>query len=225
MVKMVLRDCMAGHKEAWKRVWGSNNIFLVLEIVFLGGTMRESQSTLQYNVLYWCEIFLLMFQILISVMYPNRLAKPMFLVPLEDEDKKKYLFTIFGLKLGIFSVMHIIVTGIRVWTECITIQNAIIFFGVVTLLNIILGLQNTGIDETSLNYKITFGVCLFNCFISMETGANWQWWECILMSVCYITQILLCVRLIREEWTISMRKAMNYELVCVIKNKSKRSRI
>lgn len=217
MVKMVLRDCITGRREAWKRVWSNSNNFLIPEIVFLGGIAGGYHGTIQYNLLYWLEILLLMFQILISVMYPNRLSKPMFLVPLENKDKKKYLLTMFSLKLGVFSVMHIIVTGIRVWTECITMENGIIFFGVVTLLNIIMGLQNAGIDETSLNYKVTFGVCLFNCFFFMGIEEVWQWWECIFAAICYITQIILCVFFIKNEWTISMKKAMNYELIYVIK--------
>lgn len=225
MVKMVLRDCITGRREAWKRMWNSGNNFLIPEIILLGRIEGGYHGTIQYNLLYWLEIFLLMFQILTSVMYPNRLSKPMFLVPLANKVKKKYLLTMFGLKVGIFSVIHIIVTGIRVWTECITMENGIIFFGVVTLLNIIMGLQNAGIDETSLNYKVTFGVCLFNCFFFMGIEGVWQWWECIFAAICCITQIILCVLFIKNEWAISMRKAMNYELVYVIKNKSKRSKI
>lgn len=217
MVKMILHDWIAGHREAWKRVWSSSNNLIIPEIVFLGGIAGGYHGTLQYNVLYWCEIFLLMLQILLSVMYPNQLSKPMFLVPMENKDKKKYLFATFYLKLGILSLLHIGVTGIRVWTECITIANAIIFFGAVTLLNIVMGLQNKGMDETSISYKITFGVCLFNCFLFMGTMGDWQRWEYIFGAICYITQIILCVLLIKNEWKGSVRKAMNYEWIYVAK--------
>ncbi len=142
----------------------------------------------------------------------------MFLAPLEKKDKEKYVLTSFALKFGIFTSMHIVVTGIRVCTKCITIENAVIFLGAVTLLNIIAGLRT---DETDLGYQIALCSCLLSCWIFKGGMENFQLWERMVSVIYYVIQMILCVCFIKREWNTFMERAMDYEQIYVVNEKKK----
>ena len=104
MLEMVLKDWKSTWKEGLKR--GTIRIWLWL--IWFAACLTLNK---------WNEGFAIYGQFLFSIalyylhsMFPNRLSKAMFLLPIEREEKERYLRTNYMLKVVILEIFHIIVT-------------------------------------------------------------------------------------------------------------------
>lgn len=69
----------------------------------------------------------------------------------------------------------------------------------------------------------TWWICAINWMISLSAAATpfEARWECILRTVLYVIQMVMCIVLIKKEGKTYMEKAVNYELVYVTADTAK----
>lgn len=227
MIKMVLNDWIAGRKEAWNMALKNNDGFVLsffANAMLWGGWLSLGENvSWEYRLLDLCEAVLFTIVVLLSQMYPNRLSKPMLLAPIEQEEKKRYLFTAFWLKQAIAIVPHLFLLGAGLWRKDWNLENAVLIFSVGFLWNVIMSLQNTKMGGTSPLFQVTWWICAINWMISLSAAATpfEARWECILRTVLYVIQMVMCIVLIKKEGKTYMEKAVNYELVYVTADTAK----
>ena len=102
MVKMVLHDWISGWRQAWRELWKANGVGtnLLLACSGLGtwtGIYRDFSKFGKMALI--IQYLMIIIVIFLHSMYPNRLSKPMYMVPLEKKEKKKYLYTVLKIKV------------------------------------------------------------------------------------------------------------------------------
>lgn len=137
MVKMVMMDFYSRRKQAIKKVgiWWLHWLPMVIAIINL---LRDEDEKLLMSevVIILIQTMFLGVTEIIHDMYPNYLPSGMCFIPFNQEEKKKYLWTSFWVKVGITSGMHllfnlvIVVLGIVVWWKAILLVSCLLVYSV-----------------------------------------------------------------------------------------------
>lgn len=108
MVKMVLQDFYSTKWSVLRKNMANAVIYMcgiisVVHWLFAGKSISTGQewlASIQLLFLVWGKI--------LHLCFPNSLVEPMYLIPMNGEEKKKYLYTRFWVKQYLISVPHMI---------------------------------------------------------------------------------------------------------------------
>ena len=139
MVKMVMMDFYSRRKQAVKKV-GIQCLHWLPMVIAIINMLRDEDNKLLIS-----EVMIILIQIMflgvteiIHEMYPNYLPSGMCLIPFNREEKKKYLWTSFWLKVGITSGLHflfnlvIVILGNVVWWKAILLVSCLLIFNILS---------------------------------------------------------------------------------------------
>ena len=137
MVGMVLKDFYARRREALK---GSlfHAVMSVLYILFLFNPYAATDMEFSKRMVSATQFFMLFLMLLLHAMYPNNLGNAMFLLPIEQEDKRKYLYTTYGIKVAVLTLIHgscniiLIALGKMVWWQAVLLVFCLSLWSLVT---------------------------------------------------------------------------------------------
>lgn len=216
MLKMVLKDWRANWKEGVKR--GTKRIGLWALwgwICFLPDEWAKGFA------MYGQFIFVIALYFLHS-MYPNRLSKAMFLVPVERQEKEMYLRTNYLLKLILLEFLHCIVTLVCVFYGELAIESGILILITGIIWNLDVGIEIVGKEKAMVSHGVLQVMSAFfiNLFVEEWNSARaWKWsFEFgIMVAVFLVFHVLLLVRIFRKEYQDNLNLSCDYEEDYVIR--------
>lgn len=219
MVKLVIKDFYVRRAEAFKEVVQEEQ-GVALFSVLAGCVVSIANHGLTTGLLEsLCYLFLPTICFITS-MYGNRLPKPMFLVPLETQQKRDYLYTAFWLKVSGLFALQFAISCIEAMCGIMTWWQAVLWLYAGTLWTAMRGVTvnreriRTGEKVSGNGTKEMFGnICsLFNCAIPLFMGDGRQeTWEIAMILVMFSIQSVLCFYIIIKEFHPMMELAVDYE--------------
>lgn len=213
---MVLKDWKSTWKEGLKR--GTIRIWLWL--IWFAACLTLNK---------WNEGFAIYGQFLFSIalyylhsMFPNRLSKAMFLLPIEREEKERYLRTNYMLKVVILEIFHIIVTLGCVINGEIAIESGILILIMGVIWNLDLGIEIVGRERAYISHVVLqiMAVLFIDCSVEDWNRARDRVWSLpfvIVVAVFLLVQLLLLVRIYRKEYQYNLNLSCDYEEDYVIR--------
>lgn len=219
MVKMVLKDWISGRRQAWKELWKKEGVGAQIIIASSGGvswTGIYREFSIFGKIALIIQILMIPIVICLHTMYPNRLSKPMYMAPLEKEEKQKYLFTAFMIKVVSITVLQCGISLFLVLAGWLPVINGVLIPISLFLFNLTIGFQ-TNSFETGWDLLVLV-MFLINYIGLVFTGdAPMEYWEVIISCITFTLQTLACVGNIKKQYKSSMEKALDYERIYVIK--------
>ena len=228
MVGMVLKDFYARRREALK---GSlfHAVMSVLYILFLFNPYAATDMEFSKRMVSATQFFMLFLMLLLHAMYPNNLGNAMFLLPIEQEDKRKYLYTTYGIKVAVLTLIHgscniiLIALGKMVWWQAVLLVFCLSLWSLVT------GISNFKFGDfmpqemKGSDYRVILSYVV-STFLFL-TLAFWEGiekeWEFVLIIILVILQILVCVWTLKKDFKYSIEQGITYE---VVKKKNQKQR-
>lgn len=222
MVKMVLKDWIGGRKEAFLEAWKSGGYVLMI-ILIQGVTISGNMTGFKWqeSIPLSCETSVMLVMLWLHYMYPNKLAKTMFFLPLEEKEKKRYLITGYFIKIVIVTLLHITVTGIIFALNKISAAGGAFVIASLLLCNISMGLYNGGKGETMENLILIISIFMYTVFLGIgKTPMELR--EKIVLLLCLGIQGFVCLYGVKKRFYRSIEKAVNYEMIYGMKEERKR---
>ena len=225
MVKMVLKDFYARRWEALKSSL-FHAIMSFIYIIFLCNPYAGAgEMTLTERIVNGIQLFMLFLMMLIHAMYPNNLSSVMFFVPIEQKDRKMYLYTAYGIKVIGSTVIHGICNSILVFMGQMVWWRAILLVVSLLLWNLVAGIGNFKFGDQMLqpyldkmksyDYRMVFSYFLFLvCFeVVICVDGTEQTGDLVLIVALVILQILVCIWTLKKDFHFYMEQGITYEVV------------
>lgn len=204
MVRMVLKNW----KGEWKLYWkedGKNAIpFFVAALLY--GRMVYTDS----EVLSLCFSAVFLFLGLREI-FPNRLPKWLFVIPMSRKEKEQYLYIKFGIKMGLAFLIGIVMcilsckNGISVLN-----QISILFFWL--MFSVFVSIDNQVINKKEIAIKIEEFLCIFALTVEEILRDVEKIWSNIVIVVILFLVTGISMTGIQRIWKRAFRTAMDYEL-------------
>lgn len=221
MVKMVLQDWISGRRQAWKELWKRNGVGINMLIASSGGmswTGIYRDFSIYGKIALVIQFLMIPIVMCLHAMYPNRLSKPMYMAPLEKEEKQKYLFTALWMKVISITVLQCGINVFLVLAGWLPVINGVLITISLFLFNLTIGFQ-TNSFETGWDALVML-MFMINYIVLVFMGdAPMKYWEIIIVCITFMLQVLVCVTNIKKQYKSSMEKAMDYEKTYIIKKK------
>lgn len=208
MINMVLKN----GKTDWKLYWKENGekawMFCFAAVIY--GTIAW-QAQRQGEELNFCMYASGMFLILgLQEIFPNRLSKWMFVIPMGETEKKEYLYTQFGLKMGVAFLI-----GMVMWLiDCISgrpFVNQIFMWVFWSIFSVLIHIDNRVINKDSMKIGLGQGLCICIFFCGNMLFAFSEKWNVVISLICTVIMGIVGVILIRKHWRNVFLRAMDYE--------------
>ncbi len=231
MVKMVLKDLYARRWEALKsNLFHAVMCMLYLLVVFNPYAVEMESVKRMVSV---TQFFMLFLMLLFQSMYPNNLGTTMFLVPIEREDKRKYLYTAFGVKVAAITLIHGICNGMLVAFGKMLWWQAILLVLCLSLWSLVAGISNFKFGDSipptgeqtmkGSDYRALLAY-IISVFLFLAL-AFWEGiekdWEITLIILLVILQILVCAWTLKKDFHSCIEQGITYE---VVKKRSQKQR-
>lgn len=228
MIKMVLQDFFSTRKQAFREGWKNAGhswmgVWFVISFIVNIWTDEEEVNmsvgiflTVEFLV-FWCAF-------LMHAMYPNRLTKLMFLVPVDKEEKKEYLKIAYLFKGLTASGVQILVMLIFVLQEQILPEYALLSVFSFFMLHLIEGLENfygqfhlITRDGSIGSYKMEWCVRWFSSIVFVfliVSGTGILWRESLTVCIIgIIIQTMLCICVVAKRYKEQMENALEWEKI------------
>lgn len=221
MLKLVLDDYRRSFRTAWKR--GVNAMAWLLYVDFLVFVpVLYSWDSVKYLF----GVASMMIGILLARMYPNQMSKILFLCPLTEQDRKKYLETAYWLRVSIPMIICISTGAVSLvighlsffYYLMVCLQSFFFMVGV----NIYCVPDKQSVYITQRVYQLpgvyevwniliqavgAFGMCIF---VSIEINPNGVTDKVIILAFVFV-EMLLSIKMFVTYYRPVMARGMRYE--------------
>ena len=109
MIRNVFLDYRATFKERWDYAWRYGNASRYSGMFGAGFVLASDGDN---EITFFVYLFLLIFSTIVSAIFMPYLDKPMYLCPMDREERKQYLRSGYLLNMGLLAILYIIVEGI-----------------------------------------------------------------------------------------------------------------
>ena len=223
MVKMVLMDLWEKRREAFKTVWKDNNMWgymsvTIMVLVFLLSNIA-SHEIVKNDIVFSANYFFVLFVYIFHNMYPNVLPKVMYIMPLDEKQRAKYIKTLYLIKTGVFCVIYLCINIVLVGMKILDWKSALIMMVVMyMMMGILAGTMKANIDMENVKKKhiadiiveIIVGVlCVFELVFFAEMKIEDVTYKgIIIFAFCGCVQLAFCVYIIKKnlEYMIALVK-------------------
>lgn len=231
MVGMVLKDFYARRREALK---GSlfHAVMSVLYIAFICNPYATDME-LTKRVIGTTQFILLFLMLLLHAMYPNNLTNTMFLVPIEEKDKKRYLYTAYGVKVAGITIIHVIYNSVLVCMGKMILWQAILLVSTLFWWSLVTGIshfkfgdslpvaESQAMSGNAWRILWSYIISAF-LFLALAFGEGIEKeWEIALIVLLVILQIFVCIWTLKKDFHFCIEEGINYE---VVKKKNQKQR-
>lgn len=228
MIKMVIQDFCSTRNQAFREGWNKAGttiigIWFVFNMV-AGVCASKNQWNMFPGIFLTTELLVFWCTFLLHAMYPNRLGKLMFLMPMDQEGKQQYLKTAYWFKGLTMSGVQILVMLIFVlWGQIHPGYAALLVFSFFTF-NLIKGLENfygqfhlLSQEGSRDAYKMEwcaqwFSVAVFGLLMIGGAGTLGSK-SLIVCSVTTIIQAILCICIVEKRYKQQMEQGLSWEQV------------
>ena len=158
MLKMIIGDYAVNFKSAYKRMSKrqNHNLFTAIYpyLYFSWWLLREDKEYANVSIICICQLLCIILSSCLSTLYPNRLEKSMFLCPMTQKDREKYLITAYGFRVCVFWVPYILAELVNV---CVYKQK--ILYAIIKIISYVLLMASINlfleVDTAKLETKST----------------------------------------------------------------------
>lgn len=217
MVRMVLKNW----KSEWKLYWkeSGNNAIPCLIAAFVYGGMAYTAS--ESKVTSFCLGMMFLFLGLREI-YPNRLPKWMFVIPMSEKEKRQYLYTKFGVKMGIAFLIGIVMCMFS-YQNGRAVVNQISVMPTWMMFSVFVGIENQKMDKKEIFIKIEEFLCIFAFIVEQLLLEVAEIWSNI--AIIVIVFLVTCINVIgiHKNWEKAFGTAMDYELWNIKETKGSRN--
>lgn len=212
MLEMVLKDWKANWKEGIKRgvkrSWGL--------WAYWGICTSQNEWVIFGQFIFISALYFL------HSMYPNQLSKAMFLVPVERQEKEKYLYTNYVLKVILLEILHVIVTLICVCNRGLGVESGILILIMGIILNLAVGIEIVGKEKAIVSHGVLQVMSIIFMILFVEdwnSVRDWKWSLPfgIMVAVFLVIHALLLIRIFKVEYQYYFNLSCDYEETYIIK--------
>lgn len=224
MIKMVLQDFYSTRKQAFRDAWNHAGISLMglAYLIMVASNLLGNEELTWFVASAGVDVLVAWIMILLHAMYPNRLSKPMFLVPIDKKQKKEYLKTAYMVKICMISAVYLVIRFaiLNFWhTE---IVHGILSAVSLSLWSMVLGLENfhgqfaVWTEDNNLGehkaeacarwISIFVYIVVLHLVELMETNI-----QLIAGGGSVVFQAIICIYIVKKEYVSQMEQALGWE--------------